>query len=91
LDEWALMVLSQNIRSALRRRPALVLLGLSRVVSVTEPVLPALLCVSHTVALCDGQMRTIAPPGVSARHAIVNAGLADRLALRPTLESALAG
>lgn len=90
-DRDAIVPLIRALRTALRRRPAVVLLALSRISSLDWRALStALRAAAHTVSLCDGHMRTIATPGQPAFHAIVNTGLARRVALRPTLEAALA-
>ena len=92
LDRRALPSLRQAPRAALRRRPAVVVLELSLVTTLDfAAVTLPLLATAHTVALCDGQLRAVAGAGVPAFHAIATAGLATRLALHTSIESALAG
>jgi hypothetical protein len=83
-------VLAGAVRAALTRRPPLVVLTLSRVERVDQSSLTAgLLTVAHTIALCDGRLRTVATPGRPAFHAIHDAGIADRVALHRSIDTAL--
>jgi len=89
-DRGAVPVLASAVRAALTRRPFLVVLTLSRVGRVHQPSLTAgLLTAAHTIALCDGRLRTVATPGRPAFDAIHDAGIAGRVALQPSIDTAL--
>lgn len=89
-DRGAVPVLASAVRAALTRRPPLVVLTLSRVERVHQPSLTAgLLTAAHTIALCDGCLRTVATPGQPAFHAIHDAGIAGRVALHRSIDTAL--
>ena len=89
LKQHTTPLVANAIGEALRRRPAVVLLSLLRITTVDTPGLIALLAAAHAVALSDGRLRTVAPPGSAAFHAITTACLTKRLTLRQTLTDAL--
>jgi anti-anti-sigma regulatory factor len=90
LNQHTTRLVGTALGEALLRRPAVVLLSLSRVTAVDPSGLSVLLAAAHTVALSDGRLRTVAAPGEAAFHAITSACLTRRLALHRTLADALA-